>query len=238
MSNPTVYSIAKSTETPDGLEEYHVMLARGTIAMLRQRLRKMPPRFWGVMQEDEFIWDAWTVACAYFEKKYNPAAAAPATYGHFCILYGIREAFDRAFRWFSRMPRGTLGIAPNMMSDMEYRRACKASVHESHLGNTSDDAFKMWMERGEDGTMVEKKHSSSTPPSRPDIIAGKREMSAALHSALDTLPARTGRLIRRWYWSDDTYAMIGHDEGLCGERVRQIIRDGKKSLKWRLKNSV
>jgi len=113
MSNPTVYSIATSTEPPDGLEDYHVMLARGVIAEALKIAKKLPGDFVAVLLEEECLWDAWTTAIGQFDSHYDSDKGRPGTYGHYAIRKGITTALRE--RIYAMKGRGQFAT-PRMMN--------------------------------------------------------------------------------------------------------------------------
>jgi len=58
----------------------------------------------------------------------------------------------------------------------------------------------------------------------PDVMAGRRQLSGFLNSALDTLPDRYQAVMRMYYHEDKTMREIGDSLGINESRVSQIHR--------------
>jgi len=105
MSNLTVYSIAKSTETPDGLKDYHVMLARGVVAEAHGTATRLSANIAETLITEESLWDIWTRAIETYETRYDPTKGKPPTYGH----YAVRHAISTVLRIVLKARRGSQG---------------------------------------------------------------------------------------------------------------------------------
>ena len=60
------------------------------------------------------------------------------------------------------------------------------------------------------------------PGWRPDVMAGHEELSATLHSAMRTLPARYSEIVALYHWRGLTMREIGRSYGINESRVSQI----------------
>jgi len=107
QANPTVFDIARLKKPTDGLNDNHIMLARGVIAEAIRAARKLPTDIAAMLMDEETLWDIWTEATMQFESHYDPARGKPSTYGHYSIRYGITRILQAQLK----VKRGTPAFA-------------------------------------------------------------------------------------------------------------------------------